>query len=682
MSDRRPYDDRPSWTRRATPWTLLALTLTACAPEPPPRRERPSLLLVTLDTTRADAVAPEAEGGRTPALARLAERAVRFTQAYATAPTTLPSHASILTGLYPAGHGLHENGRRLSDSIPLVSERLRALGYATAAFVSGFPLERQFGLARGFDRYDDELGPDGVERSAAETTARALAHLAAAGPGPIFLWVHYYDPHDPYEPPPPFRDRYPHDPYLGEIAAMDDALGRLLEAFEAKAAGSARVLVAGDHGEGRGDHGEMLHGNLLYQGVMRVPLLLAGDGLAPAVRSDPVSVRQIAATLLDWAGEPSPESLTRPQSAPVLGEAMQPFLNYRWQPQVMAVEGRLKAISAGRLELFDVVADPAEENDLAGTVELPRALRRALADYPLPAAETPTAGDLDEEGHRRLASLGYLAGGSAPELRPDAPRPADQTGLFQDLDLGARWFGEGRYEHALLHFQRVLEADPGNPMVAVRVAVARSALGDDRAALEAFAQAQRADPRSLDVQHYLAMHHLTHGRFELAAPLFEEVLRGQPEKHAALRGLAEIREREGRLPEAALLYERAANSARDPGLDWAALGRLRMGAGETAAAIRAFEAARAAQGDGFRHDLELGVLYLAERKFDEAREALDRVPPDHPEAPLALFKRAQVSVLLGEPDAAERVRLAWTRADATTRPLLENERLFRGIAPQ
>ena len=266
----------------------------ACAPPPEERRasaappERPDLLLVTLDTTRADRVAPEGPAAATPHLAALAARGVRFTNAYSTVPTTLPAHVSMMSGLYPAGHGVHENGRRLGDGAPLVAERLRELGYATAAFVSGYPLEGRFGLDRGFEVYDDEFGAGRNERIASATTDRALAWLASRPAGrPIFLWVHYYDPHEPYAPPEPFRSRFAGDPYLGEIAFVDAELGRLTERFETGAhKGGRGLLVVGDHGEGLGDHGEALHGNLLYQGVMRVPLVLAGSVVSPSIRAD------------------------------------------------------------------------------------------------------------------------------------------------------------------------------------------------------------------------------------------------------------------------------------------------------------------------------------------------------------------------------------------------------------
>ncbi len=652
------------------------------AESPPPR---PELLLVTLDTTRADALAPEAEASATPSFAALAARGIRFSQAYATAPTTLPSHTSMLTGLYPSEHGVHENGRRLSDRVPVVAERLAQLGYRTAAFVSGFPLERPCGLARGFEVYDDAFGPGKVERSSRETTDRALAWLAAADSRPRFLWVHYYDPHEPYAPPEPYRSRFPSDPYRGEIAAMDHELGRLIAAFEGARGGrEVRIIVAADHGEGRGDHGEMLHGNLLYQGVMRVPLVVVGDGIPPGTRSDPVSLRQIHATLLGWAGEGTPGGLLAPVDQPALAEAMQPFLNYRWQPQVMAVAGRQKLIRSGRLELYDVVDDPREEHDLAKPGPPPRGLVRAVAGYPLPGqgGAAPTAAPVGDEDRRRLASLGYLVSEGAPASVPaDAPRAADMTGLFGDLDAGALAFTEERWAVAARAFEGILARDPGNLMTAVRLAVCRSMLGQERAALAAFDLAKRIDPRSIEVSHYLGMHYLKNGQDELAAPLFEKVLGAQPDRLAALEGLAKIRARQGRLAEAAALLERAVPLTRDPGARLVEVGLLRMELGETGPAITALERARGLQGPAFRRNLELGVLYLAARQYDEARAALDRVPADDPAAAMALFKRAQVSVLLGEPDSRARIRAAWERADPATRRLIAGERLFAGMVP-
>src|SRR4051794_10961418 len=257
----------------------------------PASSPQPSTLLVTLDTTRADSIGPEASGIETPAFNALAARGLRFRQAYATVPETLPSHTSIMTGLYPAGHGVHENARTLAADHPLLAEQLQKAGYKTTAFVSSFILSRRFGLVRGFDVYDDGSAPGASERSAAETTAAALAELQKPASGLRFMWVHYFDPHAPYTPPAAFVSRYRNSPYLGEIAAVDQELGRLAAAFEAQlkqAHGAVAIIVVADHGEGLGDHGEMQHGNLLYQATMHVPLVVVGPGVTPGVTDIPV----------------------------------------------------------------------------------------------------------------------------------------------------------------------------------------------------------------------------------------------------------------------------------------------------------------------------------------------------------------------------------------------------------
>ncbi|MGB5294440.1 MAG: sulfatase, partial [Thermoanaerobaculia bacterium] len=334
--------------------------------------EQPSILLITLDTTRADALGLEADKVDTPALDALAARGKVFSQAYATAPMTLPAHTSILTGLYPTEHGIRENGRRFADSERLLATRVERLGYKTAAFVSAFPLAAEFGLASGFDHYDDDFGADNAERPANETTDRALVFLKQEGARPLFVWVHYFDPHEPYEPPEPYRSRYPEDPYLGEISFMDRELGRLVEAFEARFDGNPhKILIAGDHGEGLGDHGETLHGNLLYQGVMRVPLMVVGTGISAGQVDQPVSTRRIFDTILDWAGgEQEGRGLLRGIAETVLAEAAKPYLQYGWQPQVMAVDGSTKVIRSGDLEVYDLLSDPAESTNLQGQVEI------------------------------------------------------------------------------------------------------------------------------------------------------------------------------------------------------------------------------------------------------------------------------------------------------------------------
>jgi tetratricopeptide (TPR) repeat protein len=665
----------------------MALAVAGCGSDrpsatPEATSERPSILLVTLDTTRADAVVPQAGDAIAPHLSALAQRGTWFAQAYTTAPMTLPAHVSILSGLYPAAHGIHENARHLRPDSPLLAERLRQAGYRTAAFVSGLPLDGRFGLARGFDLYDDEMGSGGAERLAGATTDRALSWLAESGDGPFLLWVHYFDPHDPYEPPEPFRSRYEATPYLGEVAYMDQEFGRLLAGFDVRCGdGVCNILVAGDHGESLGEHGEQLHGRLLYQGVMRVPLITAGAGVVAGERQDPVSTRQVFDTVLGWAGLGATGGLLEERTEPVLGEAMKPHLQYGWQPQVMAVSGRLKAIRSGAVELYDVVEDPGETRDLAGEVELGRELTQALTDYPLPRAEdqAEAEGELTDEMRQELAALGYIGSGARPAPRQDAPSPARMTHLFADMDAGARSFVDLRYAQAIPRLARVLERDPGNLAIALRLAVAHSVLGHDREALDYLERAAVIDPDSTDLAHYSAMHFLRSGAPERAASLFEKVLEHSPRRLPALRGLATIRQRQNRPAEAATLLDRAL-AIDGEAADYLRLGELRMELTDTQGAIDAFEAARALDPTAFKHHLELGVCYLANQRFQDAGASLDRVPPEHPAYALALFKRAQVSVLLREADREARIRLAWRHADGMTGPLFETEALFEGVA--
>ena len=645
--------------------------------------ERTSILLVTLDTTRFDAVGPDAAGVRTPAYDSLVARGRRFMQAYATVPETLPSHASMMTGLYPAGHGVHENARFLPDGHPLVAERLKQAGYRTAAFVSSFVLARRFGLARGFDVYDDHFAGGAVERSAADTAGRAIAYLSQGGSGPILLWVHFFDPHTPYGPPSKFHEQYRATPYLGEVAAMDEQLGRLVAAFEQAAATlgtAAAIAVVSDHGEGLGDHGELQHGNLLYQSTVHVPLVLAGPGVGAGAIAEPVSTRRIFQTLLDWAGLDATGSLRGNPKEIVLAEAMKPYLSYGWQPQIMAVEGHVKAILAGRTEAFDLQTDPAEARDLGSGAPLSAALRKALDDYPVPSpgAARPQQA-LTDEARRSLASLGYVSGTATPVVRKDAPRPADMVGLFEAIDRASTLFVNERYADAIPLLKTVLAKDPNTLDAVLRLATSHSMMRQEAPALAAFRRAAAIAPKSTDVRLYLALHYVRRDEWRQALPMLEQIVADTPDRVAALEGLALARERQGRLEDAVQLRQRILSLRPGSAADLVDLGRIAMAAEQTRVAIDAFEKARALQGARFEHDLEIGVLYLAERRLMEARDALDRVRPSHREYAMALFKRAQVSVLLNEPDRAARIERARQRADGTTRDLIATERLFQGI---
>lgn len=692
--------------RRAAVALLLAVLAATCGRRTP--AAPPSILLVTLDTTRADSIGPDAGRVQTPAFNAVAARGLRFRNAYAAVPETLPSHATILTGLYPAGHGIHQNGRTLGEAFPTIAEKLHASGYRTAAFVSAFVLARQFGLARGFDVFDDRMPAGRSERSARETTDAALAELQSASAQPRLVWVHYYDPHYPYAAPEPYRSKYASTPYLGEVAFMDHELGRLLGAWARAAGQNSAVVLVADHGEGLGDHGEAQHGTLLYQSTMHVPLVIAGPGVKAGVSDDAVSTRQVFYTILDWAGLGAEESLRATDDGrratgdgratgggaltaggPVLGEAMKPFLDYGWQPQVMGAERSstctgginaciTKVIEAGRLEVYDVTADPAEAHDLGSGSNLPAAMRKAIDDYPLPSAESARSPEtLDADARARLASLGYVGAGAAPVVRKDAPRPVDMIGLLPAIERASGLFTAGNYAAAIPVLEKVRGADPGNLDATLRLAVCQSMLGHRAEAEALFSRAKALAPDSPDVDVYLGLHYAHVGDAARAEPLLERALARFPDRVPVIDALASIREHEKRFADALALRQKLYSLQPASADQLIALGELAMDAGNTSAAIDAFTRARAAQGAAFTHDLDLGVLYMDARRFDDARQALDRVPASSPDYPMALFKRAEVAVLLHDPDAEARIALARKKADAVTRPLIESDRLFR-----
>jgi tetratricopeptide (TPR) repeat protein len=377
-----------------------------------------------------------------------------------------------------------------------------------------------------------------------------------------------------------------------------------------------------------------------------------GPGVAAGGLIDlPVSTRRVYHTILDWAGLGADHSLRQPEPDVVLGEAMKPFLEYGWQPQVMAVRDHVKAISAGRLESYDLTADPGEARNLGSGAALPPGLLEALEDYPVASPDAARLPDnLDADARRRLASLGYVSAGTAPVVRRDAPRPADMMPLLAVIEQASALFGAEQYARAVPVLERILGADPNNLAAMLRLATAHSSLGHGPTAVEIFQRAAAIAPASQDVRTYLALHYARTHEWERAVPLLEQVVAESPDRLTAVEALASLRVRQG---------EQA------------------MDAGQTDQAIAAFERARALQPAPFKRDLELGVLYLAARRYPEARTALDRALAVQPSGAMALFKRAQVSVLLDEPDRAARIALARDKADATTRALIDRERLFQ-----
>jgi arylsulfatase A-like enzyme/Flp pilus assembly protein TadD len=471
---------------------LLALAAAGCGGKTPQAPRAQNVLVVTIDTLRWDRVG--AFGGPsslTPHLDRLAARGAVFTSAFSPAPLTLPAHASLFSGRLPFRHGVRVNGTdRVADGVPLLAPAFREAGYATAAVIGSLVLRSEVGLARGFDTYDESFawnaGRDAAqwraERGGEEVVDRAIAWLDAHADGRFFLWVHLYDPHAPYAPPPAFRDRFP-SPYDGEVAAADAALGRLITHLETRGLlAKTLVAVAGDHGESLGEHGEKTHGVFLYDATLHVPLVVvAPSGVAGARVGTPVSLVDLAPTLREAAQLPedregdgvslwSALAGTAPTGRVVYAESVYPAALLGWSPLKAVRSASFKYVDAPRRELYDLSADPGERAnvfraDRADARDLARRLGALLAKPALRAGPPAT---VDEETVRRLASLGYVTpqGGGSDLDRIDAAKtdPKDRIGDWPAIEdaIIARQLGKSAEAAALLSAldPAVLRSDP------------------------------------------------------------------------------------------------------------------------------------------------------------------------------------------------------------------------------
>ncbi len=549
---------------------LIFLTSVACRQSAPETASvtaaRPNVLLVTIDTLRADHVGSYgAKNAMTPTLDALAARGIRFETALSHVPLTGPSHTSILTGHTPPGHGFRNNGGYvLAPTLRTAAEDFKDAGYRTGAFVSAFPLDRRFGLDRGFEIYEDHL-PRGndprrtpyVERHATATTDVALRWLGSlnAGAAPWFVWVHYYDPHAPYEPPPDLADRFRAAPYDGEIASVDRELARLFGSLkERNELNNTVVLVTADHGEGLGEHGEGAHGLFLYDATIRVPWIMAGPGIASG-RVSPTIARliDVLPTLRDLAGlgarsgmegrslRPAVEG-RRMDDAPSYAESLYSELELGWAPLYSWRAGGFKLVEAPKPELYDLKNDPAEltnllDKDPARVAELRRGLEASLRQLSAPAGATASS---DPQTLERLRSLGYLGGSGAKRTATGPLRdPKDGVRFLPRLNRGMS-AQRLQPEIAIRELTSVLAEDPGLLMARRTRAVAYAAAGKPELAIADMRTLEAAGELSAEDAIVLGDNLKNAGRFDEAANVLQKTAHENPKFPQPLVSLAEV----------------------------------------------------------------------------------------------------------------------------------------------
>ena len=503
---------------------------------------RMNLLLITLDTTRADRLGCYGYArAKTRHLDRLAAEGVRFEYALSPAPITLPAHASILTGLYPPGHGVRNNGNfYLSDRHPTLATVLQGQGYRTGAFVSSFILDRRYGLARGFEVYDDAMQgaqPEVIALLAerrGDRTALVLSQWLegqAKAPGaPFFAWLHLYDPHEPYRPPQPFRGMFAGAEYDGEIAFDDAIVASVLDKLD-KLGLRERTLIAviGDHGESLGDHGEETHSMFVYESAIRVPLLLWRPGLVPAglLVKEPVRAVDLAPTLLDLLHAPPLPRTDGRSLVPVLegrdvgppppayAETYLPQFYMNWSPLRAIRDQRFKLIEAPKPELYDLKDDPGEARNLyADQPETARALRRGLLAITGGGEGAMSVGGLDREAMEKLAALGYVgAGAESAPVAPGQPRadPKDVIAVFNRLRRANTAVRDRRFAEALPVVRQVLADDPKNAFARVVMGSAHMGMDEYPEAIHWFRKYLELVPSSAYAHHWLAVCYLKMG---------------------------------------------------------------------------------------------------------------------------------------------------------------------------
>lgn len=602
--------------------------------------KKPNVLLITVDTTRADHLQPYGyEAIRTPHLESLAKRGILFRQCTTTSPLTLPSHCSIMTGTYPTYHGVRINGNTAMSMEHLtLAEAFADKGYETGAFIGAFVLDGRWGLNQGFRNYDDnfdltkfkKLDLGLVQRPGNEVVDAALTWLDDQKDKPFFAWLHLYDPHLPYAPPEPYRSEYASNKRVGlydaEIAFMDSQIGRCVEWLKKNGLTERTIIaVIGDHGEGLGDHGEMSHGYFIYDYAVHVPFILSTpvDELNGLEISSQVRTIDLYPTLLQASGIPIPKQVQGTSLLPLIekrgsggqplfaySESMAPSMQYGWSPLLSLRTANYKYIDAPRPEFYDLKNDPGEQSDLRDkrmkmVADYEKALKAVVAQTSEGAPEANIA-NLDSETVERLAALGYI--GSAVAARPASGTPVlvdpkDRLYVHEAIQKAGELGNNDQHAEAAGILEKILKDDPENPQA--RLLLAGS-----------YVELKRTNEASL---------------------LLHALLKEDPVNIRALVSLANILQDEGKSSEVIRLCKSVLDVDDRNTQALAMMGRAYMDMDSFKDALPWLQKAIEIQPKLSQNHLNLAACLVGLKRYEEAEQTLRGIIKDHPKFPLVHY---------------------------------------------
>jgi arylsulfatase A-like enzyme/tetratricopeptide (TPR) repeat protein len=686
------------WSAALHQWLLLLLLLLALActsREQDIRSRGANVIVITLDTTRADRIGAYGyASAQTPHFDALAREGTLFEHAITPSAYTMPSHSSIMTGLYPPAHGVRLNGdAALGDAQTTLAERLSADGYRTGAFVGAFVLDGRWGLKQGFDHYDDQfqLGPDQrldlakVQRPANTVVDAALKWLDADRSKPFFAWLHFYDAHTPYEPPEPYKG------YDGEIAFADSQVGRVLRWLKEKGLDDDTIVViTGDHGEGLGSHGESEHGYYIYDYAVRVPLVMRVPKSKPARVSSQVRTIDIFPTVLELVSAtpaPNVEGLslvplikgeaaeTKPRYA--YSESMATRLQYGWSALYSVRTNEHKYIDAPRSELYDLQDDPAESKNRLDdqrrvAIQLRNELARIRAENEKLAPKSQDA-NLDQETLKKLASLGYVGGGASSVKGDDKdlPDPKDKLHLFDSVGYAANLISKDDYKQAAEVLEIVLNDDPNVPQAQLLLVSAYRKIGrtaDARRILDRQLKEDASNVRAL-----LAMAEILseEGRDEDVITISRQAIAVDPSNARAYELMAEIymarSDHSGAQPLLRKVVEIQPKLTRSRNNLAASL----IATGQLDDAEKILQEILA-QYPKFPHaNFHLALLRERQRRLAEARAAYEAEVKNHPQSVVARFNLGELLLRMRDVQGAEaQMREIMKQDPANPRPYL------------